>query len=277
MIICASPVFAGPKDAQRQSFEVKPGGRLHMEVDRGKILITSGKTDRVEVTVHRELSRGSQKQAQEVFDQHKVEIDQNGSDVTIHAASPAWKGWRNPFNRLNVEYTIIVPDHYHLDLHTGGGSVEITGIQGEVKARTGGGSVTLHDAEGNVDLQSGGGSLHLDDVRGEIVARTGGGSISADSVSGAIQASTGGGNISVNLTSQPKSKSNLRTGGGNVSLTLGRDVAVDLRARTGGGRIRSDFPGETGNDRHRLVARINGGGPEFVVETGGGGIQIHGR
>ena len=55
--------YSAPKDILEKSFEVKPGGKLAMEVDRGSIRVTTSESDRVQVHVVRELRRASESKA----------------------------------------------------------------------------------------------------------------------------------------------------------------------------------------------------------------------
>ena len=66
----------------------------------------------------------------------------------------------------------------------------------------------------------------------------------------------------------------MKTSGGNVAVTLNEAIAVDVNARTSGGSIRSDFAGEMNKQRTKLVAQVNGGGPDLVLETSGGDVEI---
>ena len=51
-------------------------------------------------------------------------------------------------------------------------------------------------------------------------------------------------------------------------------LAVDLDARTSGGRVSSDFPGEFNKQRTKLMATLNGGGPNLVLSTSGGNVDV---
>jgi len=290
----AVSLFAANKDVIEQSFNVKPGGKLTMVVDRGSIQISTSDSDKVEVRVVREVKRGSQSKARELFDLHKVEFNHNGDNVDVRAENPhKFRAFRkDPFNNLQVEYNVSVPSRYDLDLRTAGGNINITQIDGTVLAGTSGGSIGVKSVHGNVKLQTSGGNVRIGQADGDVVARTSGGSITADSVNGALDAQTAGGNIDVSqlrgsvqaktaggsvsahLTEQPKANCTLKTSGGNVSLSLPAAAAVDVDARTSGGRISSDFGGDLNKNHTKLVAQINGGGPDMVLETSGGNVNI---
>jgi DUF4097 and DUF4098 domain-containing protein YvlB len=90
-------------------------------------------------------------------------------------------------------------------------------------------------------------------------------------------ARTSGGNVSATLNEQPKGDCALKTSGGNVSLIIPEKLALDVKASTSGGSIHSDFPGDMNKSKTKLTAQLNGGGPEMLLETSGGNVNIRKR
>jgi DUF4097 and DUF4098 domain-containing protein YvlB len=68
----------------------------------------------------------------------------------------------------------------------------------------------------------------------------------------------------------------VRTSGGSINVTLAGNVSMTIDAETSGGRIESELPltvqGRFGQSR--LQGELNGGGPELVLRTSGGSINI---
>lgn len=313
-LLLAGSALAAPKDVIDKSFSVKPGGKLVMNVDRGSIKIAASNSDQVQINVVRELRKGSDQTAKEIYEQHKIEMTQSGNEIVVRAERPQGArgilGWNNPFNQLRVQYTVTVPAEFNLDVHTSGGNIDVADLKGEVKVGTSGGNLNLgsivgpidaHTSGGNINVQGGkgdsrvntsggdirlrefegnltaktsGGNIAIDKVRGSVRAETSGGDIRVHEAHGPVYARTSGGNVSAHLLEQPKSDCALKTSGGNVAVTLASNVAVQLDARTSGGSIHSDFPGEMNKQRTKLAAQINGGGPDLVLETSGGNVDI---
>jgi DUF4097 and DUF4098 domain-containing protein YvlB len=283
-----------------------------MKVDRGSIHVNSSATDKVDVKVVREVKRVSEEKAKEIIEQHHIEMAENSGSVTITAENPQQKKLfgNNPFNHLQVSYTISVPAKYDLDVRTAGGNIEVSDLEGNIEARTAGGDVKLgaitgpvkaHTAGGNIilkgskgdaDVHTSGGDLRIGEVEGNLMAKTSGGNIKLERVTGRVDAQTSGGDVHVNeaygpvmartsggnvsakLNEQPKGDCALKTSGGNVELMIPEKLALDVRASTSGGSIRSDFPGEMNKSKTRMTAQLNGGGPEMVLETSGGNVNI---
>jgi hypothetical protein len=311
-LLSAAHITAAEQDIITKSFTAKPGGHLLLKVDRGSIHITTSNSDKVDVKIIRELKRASASKAQEIYALHKIDLSQSGDTVKIEADNPQKSRLfgNNPFNHLHVEYNISVPSQFNLDVRTAGGNIEVSDLEGEVRAHTSGGNlnlgsikgeiaahtsggnITVKGGTGNANLHTSGGHLRIGEIEGNLVAKTSGGNISLDRVKGSIEAETSGGdirvkeahgpvvartsggNVSAQLNEQPKADCSLRTSGGNVSVTLSEKVALDLNAHTSGGSIRSDFPGEMNKHRTKLVAQVNGGGPDLVLETSGGNVDI---
>jgi DUF4097 and DUF4098 domain-containing protein YvlB len=184
-----------------------------------------------------------------------VTFSQQGDDVIVEGnqeGSSNW-GWSN---NARVYYTIKVPKNYNVNLETGGGSIEVSDLVGEVEADTSGGSISLGQIQGDVDVKTSGGSISVEEVAGNIDAHTSGGSVSAK------------------MTKQPTENCRLTTSGGSVTAYLARDIAVDLDASTSGGRVKSDFMVEGRVKKTSIDGKINGGGPQLKMKTSGGSVRI---
>jgi DUF4097 and DUF4098 domain-containing protein YvlB len=311
-LLAAGAVTANAdQDVITKSFAVKAGGKLSLNVDRGSIHITTSDSDKVDVKITRELKQASSNEAKRVFEQHKIELTSKDNEVKIEAENPQKRfGFNNPFNRLQVDYTITIPAKFDIDVRTAGGNIEVADLEGKaavhtsggnlklgtikgpLKAHTSGGHITLTRTEGDTDVSTSGGDLRLGEVAGSLVAHTSGGNITLEKNKGSVKASTSGGdirvkdaygpvsahtsggNVSAHLNTQPTEGCSLKTSGGNVDVLLAGNLALDLDAHTSGGRLDSDFPGTLNKQKTRLIAQINGGGPGLVLETSGGNVSI---
>jgi len=299
------------QDVITKTFPVKAGGKLIMNVDRGSIHITTSDSDKVDVRVTRELKPSSDAEARKVFEQHKIEMSSSDNEVKIEAQNPQkFLGFKNPFNRLQVEYTVAIPARFDIDVKTAGGNIDVANLEGKaevrssggnlklgaikgpIKAHTSGGNISLAKSESDADVNTSGGDLRLGEVKGDLLAHTSGGRITLEKTGGSVKASTSGGdirvqdaygavtahtsggNVSAQLNAQPTADCSLKTSGGNVEVVLASNLALDVDAHTSGGRIKSDFPGTLNRQKTRLTARLNGGGTGLVLATSGGNVNI---
>jgi DUF4097 and DUF4098 domain-containing protein YvlB len=309
LLLSALMTFA-EQDVIHKQFDVKPGGTLFMDVDRGSVKILTSKSDKMEIEVLRELKRASAEQAREAFEKHQINFTQEGDTIRIESEKRGLNPFKNIFNNYRVEYTITVPTKFNLDLNTAGGSIssedldgkikarttggslDIGSVSGEIQARTSGGSIKVKACESKVEASTTGGNINIGRVKGEVTARTSGGSITLAETEGSVDANTTGGNIKIastrgplkatttggsvlaELSEQASGECTLKTTGGGIKVTLPEKIAADLEASTTGGRVNSDFDGEFNKQRTKLVAKLNGGGPQMRVQTSGGSIDI---
>ena len=298
ILILATAVYAEIEDTIEKSFSVRPGGTLTIDTKRGSIEVSGTSGNTVEVTVIREVKTSSRDSAQEVLDKFPVTFEHRGDSVIITADTTEKnnlkKFWNDLTKKLRVRFIVKVPEIYHVDLRTSGGSIQVESLEGHILAKTSGGGLTfdhiigdirgntsggsikIGDVDGDAQVDTSGGSITIDRARGQVDAHTSGGSITVHEVMGTIQAKTSGGSVKAYISQQPESSCRLTTSGGSVSVTMPVDTKVDLDAHTSGGSVKTEFPitiqGEL--KRTAVKAKINGGGPELYLRTSGGSIYI---
>lgn len=298
LILClVSPGFGRVEGDVKKNFRVGQGGTLTLETDMGTIEVKTSSRNEVDVEVEFRPRSGSRARIDDLLDDFTVDFDQRGDDVFV-TAEYLGRGqgfWDNVGRHMKVAFYVTVPRKYNVDLKTSGGSVSVDDlegmarsktsggslsfgrIQGTVYGRTSGGSIELDGCGGEVDVKTSGGSIEIGRVSGNVLAHTSGGSIHVEEVMGSIDAGTSGGSVTATISQQPKDDCRLTTSGGTINVYLAKDVAVDVNAGTSGGRVRTEFPvtirGEI--SRHKLQAKLNGGGPELYLRTSGGSIYLN--
>jgi hypothetical protein len=318
VLLLAGSLAAGAVTEEKlnKRFTVQPGGSLVVDVGFGSIEVRTNDTREVVVDVWRKVGR-SNKAAEEAFlKDNPVEFVQNGTSVTVHSSnkgrtSSSFSLWGRR-NSNEARYVVTVPSQFNADLKTGGGSVSVSDLAGNVKSHTGGGGLALaglhgslegdtggggikvNDCEGAIKLNTGGGNVDVSGGSGSLEARTGGGSVSVkkfagpahlrsggggltvENVTGEIDGSTGGGSVNALLPSEIAEPVSLSTGGGGISVSVPATAAFNLDAHTGGGGVSSEVPVMvTGKVEHeRLQGPVNGGGKAVVLRSGGEGIRI---
>jgi hypothetical protein len=288
--------LAGQKEYLDKEFDVHPGGLLTLDSDRGSVIIETNTNNKVLVEVTLKADTRDKDRAREIFDDFVIDYDQEGDNITIEADyERAGNFWGIGKNRLQVEFLISVPEEFNLDIITGGGSISVVNLRGDIEAatsggslnfqdikgsvngRTSGGSISLQKCEGLVNVKTSGGSIDIGQVKGDVDARTSGGSIDVDEVLGVIDASTSGGSVTARITGQPADDCRLTTSGGSVNVYMNEEVAVSLDAKTSAGYVETDFPVTIKGKLKKSLLRgqINGGGPELYLRTSGGNIHIN--
>lgn len=308
LLFCLTLVLAATAAearTERHSFDVRPGGTLELDTDRGRIEVTTDSGSKVRCEVRIE---GSQSE------RFSVDFGQQGDRVMVEGDYDGKSLWGWGGNHPKVEFLITVPRRFNLDLRTSGGSIKVADLDGDVTAKTSGGSLRLGnirgtvvgktsggsielegsegdaeistsggsirigDVDGRVLASTSGGSIHIDQARGNVEAETSGGSIRVDEVQGDIRASTSGGSVTAYISKQPTGDCRLTTSGGRVQVYLASGIGVDLDARASGGKVRSDFEVRGGRaSKTSLSGEIDGGGPQLYLRSSGGGVSIERR
>jgi len=122
---------------------------------------------------------------------------ESGSDVAILKGYFEKSGIFNSTAGESVQLQIRMPERMHLDIDDGSGSIEVTGVHGDIVLDDGSGSVTLSDVGGNIAIDDGSGSISVHEVGGDISVRDGSGSIEIRGVAGSVTIDDGSGSIKV--------------------------------------------------------------------------------
>ena len=275
-----------------QSIPVSPGGTLRIDIPGGSIDVETHDEDRVDIDAR--IQGGLE-----------LEVERVGNDVEVTGHVTGVFGF---FGFGKVRVHARVPEHFHLDLRTQGGHVDVQELLGHVVARTSGGRIQVQQIEGNVAAETSGGSIEIKEIAGDLFGVTSGGSIRASEIEGSVEVETMGGSIRVNKVGGPVSaittggsieveftgtpSGEVRTAGGSITVKAPKESSFHLKARTIGGSVRLDDDFEKDDDRRRdpdrrererrrsrhgvgeLDVHVNGGGEALELDTTGGSIRV---
>jgi DUF4097 and DUF4098 domain-containing protein YvlB len=189
----------------------------------------------------------------------RIEEHQNGNSIEIQVHLPH-HNFNVDWGSHRVDIEVKMPREGKVDLRTGDGKIEVTGLKGEMELRTGDGSE------------------HIDNVDGRLHATTGDGHIEASGRFDELELKTGDGRVEVRAASGSSLSSGwrLETGDGSVSLEVPAELAADVDLHTNDGHIDLDMPISTqGTLRQNEVrGKLNGGGNPLTIHTGDGSIHL---
>ncbi len=266
-----------------KNLELAPGGRFMLESEVGSVTITGTTRPGAHIVVT------SPKDNLE----SELEITYTAGNgwASVTARRKSESEWNHG---ISVYFEIEVPAETRTEVHTGGGSVTISGLHGDSELKTSGGSMEVSGLTGNLQAHTSGGSIHLTEVTGDAHVATSGGTISAQSVEGNLTAHTSGGGIhiervsgyveattsggSIHAAYSPGNRHGgvLETSGGSIELAIDSSANLNLDASTSGGSVSSDLPVRTEGtlSRSHLQGSIGSGGDELRLHTSGGSIHI---
>ena len=274
-VACAGDI----RDTVKESFKVRPGGTLFIDIDHGNVEVESTRDDAVRIEVERSVDVGNRDDAKALLERHELSMRQNGNNVSLESRfdrdSGIWGKIRG-HTHIRIRVRVQVPERYSVDFSSGAGNVAIADLDGEVRGRTGAGNIDIGAVTGSVDVSSGSGNVRVEGASGLVEASTGAGNIELRDVRGELRANTGAGNITAYITEQPRSESHLTTGAGNVTAYLGSRIGVDVSAEASMGSASTDFPLRVEGKwmRKSFEGHVNGGGPDLRLRAGVGNVAL---
>ena len=223
-----------------KTYALTSDGRIELDNINGAVHISSW--DRNEVKVDAVKYADSK----ERLDEARIEIDSSKSSISIRTKYPnhdqTWN-WGSHNNPAGVEYTLTVPRTARLDeIKLINGSLDVTGVTGEVHASCINGRLEAHNLAGRAELST---------INGRLDARF-------DQLAG--------------------SRVELNSVNGSVELTIPSDSKAEVEASTVSGSIDNDFGLHV--NKHQYVGRdlrgqIGSGGTHIKLENVNGRIAIH--
>jgi DUF4097 and DUF4098 domain-containing protein YvlB len=179
----------------------------------------------------------------------------NGTGITLHC--------RLFTGNCGLNATFGVPPRTALDLDSGGGNMQVSGIQSTVTLTSSGGDVSLSGSGSAATVDSGGGNLSLSDLGGFLKFTTSGGDVDgSDLTSPKVTTDSGGGNVTLTFTRAPANVY-ITSSGGDVTIALPRGATeYAISEDTAGGDYSSTVP------------RNDAAADKITVRSGGGNVKI---
>jgi hypothetical protein len=196
----------------------------------GDIKVHIEGTDESTVTIDATISRG-------LFSPTHAETVE-GDRLAVSAKCPVvLNTW------CQVSYTLRIPKALSVDVHSSGGSISVTGVDGDLDLSSSGGGITVHGGRGSERLDSSGGSINAIGVAPSTVraSSSGGGvHLSFASAPTDVTAESSGGGVTINLPNTPVAyRVDASSSGGSTHTPVHIDPtsARIIRAHSSGGGV----------------------------------------
>jgi hypothetical protein len=224
-------------------------------LDHGRLVASTGGGD---ITVRQQGQAGvgtAQLTGTVQYSLIRPDVTVNGTGIAVHC--------RLFTGNCGLNATVGVPPGTPLDLDSGGGNMQISGIQSTVTLTSSGGDVSLSGSGSAATVDSGGGNLSVSRLGGILKFTTSGGDVDgSDITSPAVTTDSGGGNVTLTFTTVPANV-DITSSGGDITIVLPHGTAgYALKETLSGGGSRVSVPR---NDRsaHKIT-----------VDSGGGNVSI---
>jgi DUF4097 and DUF4098 domain-containing protein YvlB len=222
-----------------QTYALTAEGRIELDNINGAVHISSWDRNEVKVDAVKYAD------TKERLDEARIEVDSGKDYLSIrtkyrdHDLSFNWGSHNNP---ASVEYTLMVPRAARLDeIKLINGSLDVTGVSGEVRASCINGKLQAHNLSGRARLST---------INGRLDARF-------DQLTG--------------------SALELNSVNGSVELTIPSDSKAEIDASTVSGGIDNDFGLHVNHHRfvgHDLRGELAGGGTRIELKNVNGRIEV---
>ena len=222
-----------------QTYTLTPNGRIELDNINGSVHISTWDQNEVKVDAIKYAD------AKDRLDDAHIDIDSGKDYLSIrtkyrdHDLTFNWGSHNNP---PGVEYTLTVPRTARLDeIKLINGSLDVTGVTGEVRASCINGKLEAHNLSGRAELST---------VNGHLDAR---------------------------FDQLASSSVELHSVNGSGELTIPSDSKAEIEASTVSGGIENDFGLHV--NHHQFVGRdlrgqLGNGGPRITLENVNGRIEI---
>jgi len=222
-----------------QTYALTPDGRVELDNINGAVHISTWERNEVKVDAIKSADM------KERLEEARIEVDSGKDYISIRTKYrdhdlTFGDDWHN--NPASVEFTLTVPRGARLDeIKLINGSLDVTGVKGEVRASCINGRLEAHNLSGRARLSTINGRL---DARFDQLA---GSSIELNSVNGSVE------------------------------LTIPSDSKAEIDASTVSGNIDNDFGLHVNHHRyvgHDLRGELAGGGTRIELKNVNGRIEV---
>lgn len=232
LLLVSANVFATTEErVTHQTFELNEQGTVELSNVHGDVTIRGWDKKQVDM-------KATKRGPADYLDDIEIEIDASPDRLTIETKYPR----RRKETNVSVEYELMVPKHAKLDSITNvNGSIDVSGVQGEIRINTVNGSAEMNGTTSSVDAE------------------------------------TVNGNITAKWTEFPSDGAiKMRTVNGSLELELPSNANADLEASSINGSIHTDFPITVQGTflSRRLEGKIGSGGSNIDLSTVNGAIDI---
>ncbi|HXT52024.1 MAG TPA: hypothetical protein VN811_13350, partial [Thermoanaerobaculia bacterium] len=254
LALAAGALLAAPAAADfrlEKNLPLAPGGELVVETAGGSVTVTGGASTGARIVVTSERDRAA------VEERYTFEFSSEGGQARVinKRRSSGWfGGWFDWGRGLGLHFEIQVPRQTRVDLHSSGGGIRVSSLQGAARLRSSGGAVRAFDIGGDVEARSSGGGVEVRRVHGDLRLGSSGGRVTAEQITGDVTAESSGGGVDVSEVSGDVDASS--SGGG---------VHVDGI----GGRVTAD---SSGGPVTAVLAASNTAGAS--LSSSGGGVRV---
>ena len=223
-------------------------------VQNGRVVASTGGGD---ITVHQGQASGGTARLTGKVDYSLVrpKFTVSSSGISLQCNVPT--------GNCGLNATLDVPSHTAVDLNTGGGNMQVSGVQGNVTLESAGGDVGISGIGGTADVLSGGGNVTASGLGGVLDFGTSGGDVDGSGLfSPHVTTDSGGGNVTLVFTKVPDYVK-VGSSGGDITIVVPRgNASYAIKSHASGGGYSAQVPT---NDASRHTIQVDSGGGNISI------------
>jgi len=169
-----------------------PGSAVLVETKAGSIAVAGADVTDCNVTAIISTRAPTEEEARQIAEEVKIELEPVGQKLAVRAQYPSLKRNRS----VSISFNVTVPNQTNVECTSSYGSIELTNLEGNARAKTSSGSVDARDIQGAVQLDTSYGSISCKNISGQkIAAKSSSGSITAEKIRGSTEFHTSYGGV----------------------------------------------------------------------------------
>lgn len=186
------PLFGNHYEYTDQAEHVMaPGDTVRISNSRGDIVVKTGTTDKLTVTVKKHVGAENQSDADKINQATHPVITAEGHTLTVAVSATNVSGHVNPFAgpSLHADLEIELPRKAAMEITTQHGDVKIDGRDGDVNITDTHGDISVTDVNGDVKLTMNHGDANINQVKGNAEITGHASDVTMSDVSGTVSLS----------------------------------------------------------------------------------------
>jgi hypothetical protein len=171
-------------DSYTQSRQLSPetipaGAHVIIETERGDVSVHAGEGNDMRVSAKESASESTKSAADDDMRNVDVVVEHTGNTYHVHPMRQEAHG-----GRVSVDLDVVLPKTVNLEVNSGHGDIDISGVAGSSTIRSGSGDVELKDlgSDVTVDLQKG--DLKISGVVGNVMITGRGDDLDLENITG---------------------------------------------------------------------------------------------
>ncbi len=256
--VCLRGALTDYKKSEEMRVAFEPGSKLVVRNEAGAVRISSddGTECRIKAKVYVHVPHKDE--AREIGEQVQITAEPNNAVLLVTVKKPPMP---QDHRFVSVDLDILVPRQAHVDCKTEFGKIQLTGIEGNMKAATQFGSVVCRKTRGAVELETQFGRVTgREIVSDHLVARTEFGSV----------------DIACSKLCPEEITADVRTEWGKVQFKAPPNYQGAYRLDNDWGAVRSALPitGEGRVSRHEIVGTTGSGKGNLRLSSDHGSVRL---